>query len=731
MKLLHFIIAALLLASCLTGCGQDANAAKYAQTFEALLTSQRAGGVTLAGGKVQFVTPGAAPGTMEAPTNLKAIYADRNKTTPAANPYTLSADGTAQVFGDGLYDVYVYNSAGVLKYTWEDVRIQEVSILNADSLLSDYASLSAAVTAIGSTPASLTIDQDTTVSADTTIPATLELKFTAGSIITVSSGKTLTINGTMNADLSQKFAGSGTVTIGDLIPEAFPQWWGADASGTADSAAAIQSAVSSGCDVVNGAFGLFKSIAKVSVPSNTTIKNISVYDPNYRTSNHHNFFEAIGTALANLENISFDNVTILGNNTSYAVQGDTWVYNVHGYIDGIGIYLKYVSGGSTRNVNCNYMVSGMVVHLCTNYYVDTFKTLQAEGDSFTGLTLAGSTNSHARNCYIRNGGDGALFIYNGAHCSIRDSEVVNSLPATYNQAGSGMESCIQCLIDNVKVTDAAVAFYMVEWVNSGTISNSTADGCNNGFVIGHFGTGLTGHDLNLTNNKIINMTDRSIAYPVAGFYLFSTATKAISTSIKIIGNYFGHSNVGKGILVDCNAANPLKGLVVSGNTFEAYTLMSIDYDPPYGTGQPYETTEAIIHCTYVSEAVFSGNFIITNFTPSLDYQIVFSNSNKVAFTGNIIRRDQEHHIMTADAGCDFFTVTGNIWDEPAAGGYRNLYYLGTNLVSDGNLHEYQQGVSANGGLPTFTNNSSALAAALVPGQRYRTAVGAVMTVFTP
>lgn len=90
--------------------------AKYAQIFQTLLASQQADGVTLAGGKAYFYVPGSEV--------LKTIYADRNKTQTAANPYTLSSDGTAEIYGDGLYDVKITNSALVQKAYWDDVSIR-------------------------------------------------------------------------------------------------------------------------------------------------------------------------------------------------------------------------------------------------------------------------------------------------------------------------------------------------------------------------------------------------------------------------------------------------------------------------------------------------------------------------------------------------------------------------------------------------------------------------------
>lgn len=110
----RFILFLWILLAC-AGSQGDAFAASKAQIFDALLTSQRASGVTLSGGKAYFYVPGTE--------TLKPIYANRNKTVVAANPYTLSSDGTAMVYGDGLYDVKITNSANVQKYLWEDVKL--------------------------------------------------------------------------------------------------------------------------------------------------------------------------------------------------------------------------------------------------------------------------------------------------------------------------------------------------------------------------------------------------------------------------------------------------------------------------------------------------------------------------------------------------------------------------------------------------------------------------------
>ena len=115
---------------------------------------------------------------------------------------------------------------------------------------SDYSSLAAAVSAIGSTPATLYIDKAETVTTDLTFPSTLSAIMVRPGLITVSSGKTLTINGPFEAPLYQIFSGSGSVVFGVMsVKEVYPEWWGAipytaDIA-ACDSSAAFQKAVDS------------------------------------------------------------------------------------------------------------------------------------------------------------------------------------------------------------------------------------------------------------------------------------------------------------------------------------------------------------------------------------------------------------------------------------------------------------------------------------------------------
>ena len=49
-----------------------------------------------------------------------------------------------------------------------------------------------------------------------------------------------------------------------------------------------------------------------------------------------------------------------------------------------------------------------------------------KGNTQTGVTIAGGENCHMSNIRCTNGGDGALYIYNGYHHSIRDCVIMNT-----------------------------------------------------------------------------------------------------------------------------------------------------------------------------------------------------------------------------------------------------------------------------------------------------------------
>lgn len=204
-------------------------------------------GNALSGGLVYFYEPGT--------TTAKAAYTDVTLDTEASNPTTLDSRGEALIYLDGLYKINVTESDGtqVTAFPVDNFGGAGASILDL-TLLSDYASFAAAISAISTTETTLYIDTDGSVAVDTTVPATCDLVFLQGNILTIATTKTLTIKGNIDPGLFQKFdvsAASSTVafTSNKVISWVYPEWWGANGDGTTDDETYIDAVLTTGVNV--------------------------------------------------------------------------------------------------------------------------------------------------------------------------------------------------------------------------------------------------------------------------------------------------------------------------------------------------------------------------------------------------------------------------------------------------------------------------------------------------
>ncbi len=113
---------------------------------------------------------------------------------------------------------------------------------------SNYSSLNAAeAAASGLTNATVLVTQPTSLSASLTVPANVGVYVLNGGMIK-SAGYTLTINGPFSAGLYQVFTGfnPGDVVFKEgSVKDVDPIWFGADPTGTNDSATAINCALES------------------------------------------------------------------------------------------------------------------------------------------------------------------------------------------------------------------------------------------------------------------------------------------------------------------------------------------------------------------------------------------------------------------------------------------------------------------------------------------------------
>ncbi len=106
--------------------------------------------------------------------------------------------------------------------------------------LERYASLAAAILAIGADNVQLVVSKATAVSADATIPRNIAVVVNNGGSFAVSAGVTLTINGPFKADAFRVFAAASTVVFGaGAVDRFYPEWWGGVGDGTTDDAPAL------------------------------------------------------------------------------------------------------------------------------------------------------------------------------------------------------------------------------------------------------------------------------------------------------------------------------------------------------------------------------------------------------------------------------------------------------------------------------------------------------------
>jgi hypothetical protein len=115
-KYFHVVVLAALIAGLIFS--PPSFAASMGMQIDFLLSQVRSSAGSLAGGKVYFFSAGGS--------TPKDVYLDINKTAPAAaNPYTLDANGTALLYGDGLYRIVINTAAGATVFDRDNIRLED------------------------------------------------------------------------------------------------------------------------------------------------------------------------------------------------------------------------------------------------------------------------------------------------------------------------------------------------------------------------------------------------------------------------------------------------------------------------------------------------------------------------------------------------------------------------------------------------------------------------------
>jgi hypothetical protein len=329
-------------------------------------------------------------------------------------------DGTKNVLIGGTNNSYEVNA--LLTY-------------GSGSVYTD-ATITSALTALGtSDKATLLLTPGTwTISDDITITSNITLKVPAGALISVASGKTLTINGPLEAGLYQIFDGEGTVTLSGNVKEVYPEWFGTNTTpGTTDMTSAINAALAS---ITTGVVRLLPTIYAVSetlnVPTHVHLNGSVLY---VSTSG--------GTIIKWIGGNSDDIIQM----TSYADLSDMYIYNsnsstaltgvncigtsgtpimhnnftnIHVKLCAAGFMWEYSYYETLRNVNTTYndigydlqSLANAITFFGCNSTTDVIGITDTNGTGASGITWIGGAIENATGFGIKMSDSGSVYSNN-------------------------------------------------------------------------------------------------------------------------------------------------------------------------------------------------------------------------------------------------------------------------------------------------------------------------------
>jgi len=285
-----------------------------------------------------------------------------------------------------------WNAAGTGLYNWPTTTL---SVPVIDHIGNHSDSLTTAVADIGATQQLVLVNKAITMTANVTIPSTMQLFFAEGGLVNLA-GFTLTINGAFDAGAYQVFAGTGSVVFGNGR-EVYPEWWGV--TGTNDYIP-VQSAI----DSITTSTGVVRLLAKtytlgatgVVVPQYVRVAGAGVHSTTINYSGTGNAFTLGSTSQLNygcgLSNLRINLTDIAGKGVRLISTAGAVVENL--YIEGVYTATRTNQGvtvvSSTSyssffnhilNVQCNHMQVGFTVDSGTTLATVThFTNCQSLGD---------------------------------------------------------------------------------------------------------------------------------------------------------------------------------------------------------------------------------------------------------------------------------------------------------------------------------------------------------------
>jgi len=440
-----------------------------------------------------------------------------------------------------------------------------------------YTDFSTAISTIGATECTLLIPDEQAVTTDETVPATMTLNFLQGGTLNISSTKTVTINGHVEAGLYQIFEGAGSVSFGASAAEFYyAEWFGALGNGTQNDKSYIEKMTDSVPDEATIKFisGKTYLIGTADGDSHVEISNknltIFAYGATFKmdTETGYSIFHIHGTAYNNRKNyLYWYGGTFDGNKTYQDYPGTAWGGGDESWdqeVSNCGLlgiwYYDYVL---VRGIKIKNNVSdGVVISECLNSRIESSEAV--EGADPTGaypqnfkyrassLTYAKTyfTNLYSKggnigcgysassaldggtwfldNISVIDSGQGAIWVETVKHLHMNNIETWSSNATNYNISIKIANDNIEAFLDNIKVDGGYIdggnfgGDRIKKVINNVTVLNNPSDSraainefdfVTNGYVKNSSYWGIYAH-------KITNCEVNGFAgYGVYGFYL--------------------------------------------------------------------------------------------------------------------------------------------------------------------------------------------------------------------
>jgi hypothetical protein len=309
------------------------------------------------------------------------------------------ADTSSSSNGDALIG-FKQPLSGAVAGTVHSKLLEIISIKDfgavGDGSTNDNTAISAALSAIGSSPYRLSINFPLKFSGNLTFPANIQLEFyNDGRLIGTSGTEILTLNGPVIAPLKQIFSTCApTFGYGTKV---YPEWFGAVGDGSTDDYSAIQASVNSLASV-RGTVMFGPKSYKMGTVVNITSSNLGLQgEANWATriiipGASQSAFQFLGTNSSNKINHNF--------------VADMFIYKSVTATGGIGIVLSHTAIAHLRNLQISDFGYGVKLANATNTLTENVICTNSSGTfGFRGFYLDGTdpngnVSSMFRDCAV-------------------------------------------------------------------------------------------------------------------------------------------------------------------------------------------------------------------------------------------------------------------------------------------------------------------------------------------